>query len=216
MGVSSESEAVLKPVAGDERVSSIESTQGARVSGALLCACRAAFVECGHWDGLRMELAARMHVEAETLDDLTANDWLELASLTALLDAQLAFLDLEGLKTRVRRRVSDAERGHVFASMLRSWTRSFASGEHMLRALGPLFRAGLRNVEVPRVRGIGASEAHVRLRGTLFAPLRDSEALRAAFEGLLLGLLDLARPRPMLPEVELMFERDELCAVCRF
>jgi hypothetical protein len=157
-----------------------------------------------------------MHVEAELLDELTANDWLELASLTALLDAQLEFLDVDTLKTRVRRHVSNAERGHLFAPMLRSWTRSFASAERMLRALGPLFRAGLRNVEVPRVRGIDTSEAHVLLRGPLYAPLQDSEALRAGFEGLLLGLLDLARPVPMLPEVELTFDQDELCAVCRF
>jgi hypothetical protein len=223
VGVSSESEVSSAPAisaaansASHERVSSVEALCNVRVSGALLCACRAGLVECGQWDDLRADLAVRMEIEPETLDDISASDWLELASLTALLDAQRAYLDLDWLKTRVRRHVSEAESGHVFAPMLRSWTRSFASAEHMLRALGPLFRAGLRNAEVPLVRGVGASEAHVLVRGALLAPLRGSLPLRAAFEGLLLGLLDLARPRPMLAEVEIAFGREELCAVCHF
>lgn len=211
----------------EERVSSVETTEKVRVSGAVLCACRAGFVECGQWESVRMELAARMDVEPEALDEISAGDWLDLTSLTALLDAQLSYLDLDVLKTRVRRHVTECEfssrvdpqaatSAHVYAPMLRSWTRSFATAEHMLRALGPLFRAGLRNVEVPLVRGMGGSEAHVMVRGALLSPLRSSPALRSAFEGLLLGLLDLARPRPMLPEVELAFGRDELCAVCTF
>lgn len=197
-------------------MSSIDSTRQVRVSGALLCACRAGFVDSGQWSWLRSDLATRMDIEPETLDLISVSDWLDLSSLTALLDAQLQYLDVDTLKTRVRRRVSEVESRHVYAPMLRSWTRSFASVEHMLRALGPLFRAGLRNVEVPLVRGLGNSEAHVLVRGTLLLPLAGSHALRAAFEGLLLGLLDLARPRPMLPEVELRFDSDALCAVCHF
>jgi hypothetical protein len=173
-------------------------------------------VECGQWDGLRSIVAARMELNPEALDEISANDWLDLGSLTALLDALLQYLELDVLKTRVRRHVTEAESAHVFAPMLRSWTRSFASAEHMLRALGPLVRAGLRNADVPLVRGMGSAEAHVIVRGALLLPLRSSLALRAAFEGLLLGLLDLARPRPMLPEVEFAFGRDELCAICHF
>jgi hypothetical protein len=210
------SEARATPGESQERVSSVETLCNVRVSGALLCACRAGLVECGQWDDLRADLAARMEIEPVALDEISASDWLELASLTALFDAQRAHLDLDWLKTRVRRHVSEAESGHLFAPMLRSWTRSFASAEHMLRALGPLFRAGLRNAEVPLVRAMGDSEAHVLVRGALLPPLRSSLALRAAFEGLLLGLLDLARPRPMLPEVEIAFGREELCAVCHF
>jgi hypothetical protein len=214
VSVSTESEASCAEP-DDGRVSSV-ATPGVRISGAVLCACRAGLVECGQWDDLRSDLAARMEIEPEALDCISVNDWLDLASLTALLDAQLAYLDPDLLKTRVRRHVTEGESAHVYAPMLRSWTRSFASAEHMLRALGPLFRAGLRHVDVPIVRGVGAAQAHVLVRGALFSSLRGSAALRVAFEGLLLGLLDLARPRPMLPEVELFFARDELCAVCRF
>ncbi len=175
-------------------------------------------MECGSWESVREELAERLQIDGQALDELRASDWLEIEALTTLLDTQLAYMDLDALKTRVRRQVSRFEHGHVYAPLLRSWARSFASPEHMLRALGPLLRAGLRNVEVPIVRGLGASEAHVLVRGTLLSLLLGSESVRAAFEGLLLGLLDLARPQPLLPEVELVLDcaRDEPRAVCRF
>jgi hypothetical protein len=237
VGVSGEFEPALAPAARSvelapeaERISSVAvvcSTSAVRISGALLCACRAAFVECGTWETVRLDLAGRLQIDVQALDELRASDWLQIEALTVLLDTQLAYMDLDALKARVRRQVVLArgparddidrfEHGHVYAPMLRSWARSFASPEHMLRALGPLLRAGLRNVEVPLVRGLGASEAHVLLRGTLLTLLRGSESLRAAFEGLLLGLLDLARPQPLLPEVELALGRDEPRAVCRF
>lgn len=215
MSVSTESEAVC-PESGEGRSSSIDATERVRVSGAVLCAYRAASVECGHWDDLRAELALRMEVEPRVLDEITVSDWLDLTSLTALLEAQLVYTDLDVLKMRVRRHLIDAEGSHAYAPMLRSWTRSFATPEHMLRALGPLFRAGLRNAEAPLVRRVDDTQVSVRIRGALLASLRVSPALCAALEGVLLGLLDLARPRPSWPEVQLSFDRDELRAACHF
>ena len=225
MGVSTESEAVPCSRAdtraadcteSEGRLSSVEVSESVRVSGAVLCAYRAASVECGHWDQLRTELALRMEVEPQVLDEITVSDWLDVGSLTALLEAQLVYTDLDVLKMRVRRHLIDAESNHVYAPMLRSWTRSFATPEHMLRALGPLFRAGLRNAEAPLVRRVDDAHVSVQIRGALLASLRASPALCAALEGVLLGLLDLARPRPSWPEVELSFGGDELRAACHF
>jgi hypothetical protein len=86
----------------------------------------------------------------------------------------------------------------------------------MLRGLAPLWRAALRHASAPTVLTLGSGEVHVLLTGAGASMLCSSPALTASFEGVLLGLLDLARPSPMLAEIETSATPESLRSICRF
>jgi hypothetical protein len=117
----------------------------------------------------------------------------------------------------MRRHIAAPQSSDFYAPMLRSWSRSFEqSPTHMLRGLTPLWRAALRQAAPPSIVAMSANEVHVLLRGAGASMLRASPALTASFEGVLLGLLDLVRPRPMLAEVETCSSHELFCSICRF
>lgn len=189
-----------------------------RVSGGVLCTCRASLVASGLWESVRLGFAARLEVDPEELEQITPQEWLPLESLQALMGALSERLELDTIKTLTRRHVTAPHSSNFYAPMLRSWSRSFEqSPQHMLRGVSPLWRAALRHagdpIVVPFPQG---GETHVLLKGPVVPVLVASPALCSAFEGLLLGLLDLVRPRPMLAEVETTRTNDTLCFVCRF
>jgi hypothetical protein len=198
-----------------ERPSCIEVP--VRVSGSVFCSYRASLVESGVWDSVRLGFAARLEVDPEELEQINPQSWLGLSNLQALMGAVSERFELDAIRTLMRRHIAAPQSSDFYAPMLRSWSRSFeASPGHMLRGLAPLWRAALRHAPPPSIAPVSASEVHVVLRGAGAAMLRASPALTASFEGVLLGLLDLVRPRPMLAEVETSGSHELSCSICRF
>lgn len=198
-----------------ERPSSLELP--IRVSGGVFCSYRASLVESGLWDSVRLGFAARLEVEPEQLEQIDPHEWLGLASLQALMGAVSERFELDAIRTLTRRHVAAPQSPTPYAPMLRSWSRSFEqSPTHMLRGLLPLWRAALRHAEVPAVVPMNANEVHVIVKGAGAGMLNSSAALCASFEGVLLGLLDLVRPRPMLAEVDSCSAGGTVSCICRF
>jgi hypothetical protein len=188
-----------------------------RVSGGVFGSYRASLVETGLWDSVRLGFAARLDVDPEAVEQIDPQAWLDVASLQALLGAISERFELDAIRTSMRHYIAAPQSGSVYAPMLRSWSRSFEqSPMHMLRGLMPLWRAALRHAEPPAIVPKGRTEVHVLLQGASARMLRDSPALTASFEGVLLGLLDLVRPSPVLAEVETRLSADGVCSACRF
>jgi hypothetical protein len=101
--------------------------------------------------------------------------------------------------------------------MLRSWARSFgASAGHMLRGAVHVWRAACRNAGSLRAVDVRPGEVHLVIEGPLTDTFARSPGLSASLEGLALGVLDLAQPRPVFVEADLWPRREPPSVVCRF
>lgn len=203
--------------AADESTGECLAKSGISVSGGVLCSYRASLASCGLWEAVQLNFSDRSGLSPGVLDELQPGDWLPLPRFVTLLDALAQRVEPELLKTLVRRRMVEPSGSNFYAPMLRSWSRSFgASPGQMLRGLLPLWRAALRHAEPPEVLLVAANEVHVLFAGPIARAVRSCEALSVSLEGVLLGLLDLASPRPLLSDVELQRAAGGVRAVCRF
>ena len=187
------------------------------VAVGLLATYRASMVE----RDLRDHVVAGLHKRGEReLDWLRAPaslEWVELERFVALIDAIGDTLGVTELRSLVRRRIADPSGSSFYAPMLRSWARSFgASPGHMLRGAVHVWRAAFRNAGSLRAVDVRPGEVHLVIDGPLSAVHLRSPALSASLEGLALGVLDLAQPRPVFVEAELWSRRVPPSVVCRF
>lgn len=187
-----------------------------RVSGGVLCSYRASLVDDGLLEAVRTVFTARSRLPAGWLDDVTLFDWCELEHFRTLLVSYADVVGLEQLRAATRRRMADSEHSNFYAPVLRSWVRSFGNSvEHLLRCVVPLWRAAFRHTPSPDVLLMEPGEVHLVMTGPMARALYSSEAMAAGFEGILLGILDLPRPRPLV-DVEFSYERREMLTICKF
>jgi hypothetical protein len=187
-----------------------------RVSGGVLCSYRASLVHDGLLEAVRTIFAARSGLPADWLDEVTPFDWVELEHFRTLLVSFADTTGLEQLRAITRRRMADSEHSNFYAPVLRSWMRSFGdSVEHTLRCVVPLWRAAFRHAVAPDLDLVAPGEIHLVMTGPMARALHSSDAMAAGFEGILLGILDLPRPRPLV-DVEFKYARDEMLTVCKF
>jgi hypothetical protein len=214
-GIDAMNEAVAKTDASRE---SVLPSGPPLVAAGLVATYRASMVERDLWDHVLVWL--RQHGETEflqTLDTLHPNEWVELERFVSLIDAIGATIGVNELRSMVRKRIVDPSGSSFYAPMLRSWARSFgASAGHMLRGAVHVWRAALRNAGGLRAVDVLPGEVHLVIEGPAAAAYRGSQALSATLEGLALGVLDLAQPRPVFVEVELSPRREPTSLVCRF
>jgi hypothetical protein len=150
------------------------------------------------------------------LDDVTVFDWCELEHFRTLLVSYADVVGLEQLRATTRRRMADSEHSNFYAPVLRSWVRSFGNRvEHLLRCVVPLWRAAFRHTPAPDVLLMEPGEVHLVMTGPMARALYSSEAMAVSFQGILLGILDLPRPRPLV-DVEFSYERREMLTICKF
>jgi hypothetical protein len=174
-------------------------------------------VERDLWDHVQVALAQRSEHELDWAQAPDSLEWVELEHFVALIDAIGGTLGVTELRSLVRRRIVDPAGSSFYAPMLRSWARSFgASAGHMLRGAVHVWRAALRNAGTLRPVDVRPGEVHLVVEGPLALEYRRSPALSAALEGLALGVLDLAQPRPVFVEAELSPRREPTSLVCRF
>ena len=187
-----------------------------RISGGVLCSYRASLVDDGLLEAVRTIFTARSGLPADWLDGVTPFEWIELEHFKTLVVSFADVTGLEQMRAITRRRMTDSEHSNFYAPVLRSWIRSFGdSVEHTLRCVVPLWRSALRNAGVPDVELVAPGEIHLVMTGPLARVLYSSEAMAAAFEGILLGILDLPRPRPLV-DVQFSYKPDESVTVCKF
>jgi hypothetical protein len=79
-----------------------------------------------------------------------------------------------------------------------------------------VWRAAQRNTGSMRPVSVASNEVHLVVEGEAASAYRASAAFAASLEGLALGFLDMAQPRPVFLEVELALDRDPLVLICRF
>lgn len=187
-----------------------------RVSGGVICAYRASLVADGLLDAVRTIFSARSKLPLSWLDDLTLFDWCELEHYRTLLVSYADVVGLDGLREVTRRRMADAEHSNVYAPVLRSWVRSFGNSvELLLRCVVPLWRSAFRHTRPPEVLLMEPGEVHLVMTGPMARALYGSAAMAAGFEGILFGILDVPRPRPLV-DVAFSYERDEMLTICKF
>jgi hypothetical protein len=187
-----------------------------RVSGGVLCSYRASLVADGLLEAVRTVFTARSGLSPDWLDEVTLFDWVALEHFRTLLVSYGDVVGVDQLRAVTRRRMADSEHSNIYAPVLRSWVRSFGTSvEHLLRCVTPLWRAAFRGNPMPDLLLMEPGEMHLVMTGPLARALYGSEAMAAGFEGILLGILDLPRPRPLV-DVEFSYERDECLTICRF
>jgi hypothetical protein len=187
-----------------------------RVSGGVVCSYCASLAADGLMDAVRTVFSARSGLHPHWLEEVTLFDWCELEHFRTLLVSYADVVGLERLREDTRRRLCDSEHSNVYAPVLRSWVRSFGNSvELLLRCVVPLWRAAFRHARPPEVLLMEPGELHLVMTGPMARALYGSEAMAAGFEGILLGILDLPRPRPLV-EVAFSYERDEMLTICKF
>jgi hypothetical protein len=193
------------------------SSDDAFVAGGVVAAFRSIMVARDQWDYVRQALCAEEGLDESWLDHVAPHDWVALGGYVRLLEAICLTLGVEELRSLVRRRLMDPAGSNFFAPMLRAWARSFGSSpEHMLRGTAQLWRTAHRNAGSVRATAVSDDEVHLVMEGRAADVYRASPAFAAFFEGMALGFLDLAQPRPVFVEVELMPKREPLVLMCRF
>lgn len=187
-----------------------------RVSGGVLCSYRASLVADGLMETVRTVFTARSGLPPDWLDEVTLFDWHAFEHFRTLLLSYADVVGVEQLRADTRRRMADPEHSNVFAPVLRSWVRSFGSSvEHLLRCVVPLWRSAFRHSPPPDVLLMEPGEVHVVVSGPIARAQYGSAAVAVAFEGMLLGILDVPRPRPLV-DVEFSFSPDESVTICKF
>ncbi len=187
------------------------------VAGGVIASYRGTMVERDLWDHTRQAFSQRTGQEQDQLDRLCEEEWVDLSDYVALLDALGDTLGLDELRTLIRKRMVDPKGSSFYAPMTRSWARSFGSSpEHALRGMVHVFRAALRCAGQLRAVDVCPGELHLVVEGPAAALARSSAAFGVSLEGLALGFMDLAQPRPTLIEVELATRREPLSVVCKW
>jgi len=202
-----------------ERPSDGQVVQRARlglIAGGVIASYRASLVERDLWEHVCGLFAQRGPYSANWLDGVSHRDWVDVEAFVLLLDVIGETLGLDELRTLVRKRIVNPAGSNFYAPILRSWSRSFSTPEHMLRGIVHVFRAALRNAGSVRHLPISAREVHLLIEGPLEQAYRASPALAVELEGLAFSLLDSAQPRPVFIEVELRSERVPVALVCSF
>jgi hypothetical protein len=210
-----------EPCATDvrERPSDVQVAHEARlglIAGGVLASYRASLIERDLWEHTSLRFSQRGPYSAEWLARVSHRDWVEVEAFVLLLDVIGETIGLDGLRTLVRKRIVDPAGSNFYAPILRSWSRSFRSPEHMLRGIVHVFRAALRHAGKVRHLPISAREVHLLIEGPLERAYRSSPALAVELEGLAFSLLDSAQPRPVFIEVELRAERAPVALICSF
>lgn len=187
------------------------------VAGGVIASYRGTMMERDLWDHTRQAYAQRTGQEQAQLDRLCEQEWVDLADYVALLDALGDTLGLDELRTLIRKRMVDPKGSSFYAPMTRSWARSFGSSpEHVLRGMVHVFRAALRSAGQLRAVDVRPGELHLVVEGPAALLARSSAAFGVSLEGLALGFMDLAQPRPTLIEVELATKREPLSVICKW
>lgn len=187
------------------------------VAGGVMASYRGTMLERDLWDHTRQAFAHRTQQDLEQLDRLCELEWVSLADYSALLDALGDTLGIDELRTMIRKRMVDPRGSSFYAPMTRSWARSFgASPEHVLRGMVHIFKAALRCSGQLRAVDVRPGELHLIVEGPAALQARSSAAFGASLEGLALGFMDLAQPRPTLIEVELAILREPLPLICKW
>lgn len=187
------------------------------MAGGVVAAYRASLLVSDRWAEVRAAFSAARPDDETWVDTASGEDWVPWDGYVALLEAVARVIGVEGLRSLVRRRIIDPEGSNFFAPMLRSWARSFGeSPEHMLRGAVQAWRTAQRNVGTIVLHSVGAGEVHLALEGPRVGVYGRSAAMAASLEGLALGFLDSAHPRPVFVEVELQTRGQAPTLVCRF
>ena len=197
--------------------SSVRAPSLPLVAGGVMASYRGTMLERDLWDHTRQAFAQRTGHDVTELDRLCELEWVNLCDYSALLDALSDTLGLDELRTMIRKRMVDPRGSSFYAPMTRSWARSFGSSpEHVMRGMVHIFRAALRSSGQLRAVDVRPGELHLIVEGPAAVQARSSKAFGAALEGLALGFMDLAQPRPTLIEVELATGREPLSLICKW
>jgi len=211
------SDSAKEPAVTPPITTSVRAPSTPLVAGGVFASYRGTMLERDLWDHTRQAFVARSGMDKEELDRLCEEEWVELSSYSTLLDAMGDTLGLDELRTMIRKRMVDPKSSSFYASMTRSWARSFGSSpEYVLRGVVHIFRAALRNAGQLRAVEIRPCELHLIVEGHAAICARSSQAFGVSLEGLALGFMDLAQPRPTLIEVELAPKREPLALVCKW
>jgi hypothetical protein len=186
------------------------------IAGGVVASYRASLIERDLWQHTSARFAQRGPYSAEWLARVSHRDWVDVEAFVLLLDVIGETIGLDELRTLVRKRIVDPAGSNFYAPILRSWSRSFSTPEHMLRGIVHVFRASLRHAGRARHVPVSAHEVHVLIEGPLERAYRASPALAVELEGLAFSLLDSAQPRPVFIEVELRSERAPVALICSF
>jgi hypothetical protein len=162
------------------------------ISGAIVLSVRGLLVQDGLWPAVS-EVLARDHPERlEELNRLGRWSMVDLDLHVALVDAAAEVLGEEGLRHFGRHRiVGDVSQGW-FATIARSWLRSFSSRpDPVLRMIPYLWRSGLRDCGQMIVQESGKGHMRLRLRDPP-QQLGRSKAWQMLLSGMAEGVLGLA------------------------
>lgn len=176
-----------------------------QVSGGVLASIRTLLLPADQWSAISQAFLLRTGRSAEFLDTVPSDSWLPFSIYPALLDAMEQVFGAEQLQQVVRRQVVAADAANLYAGILRSWMRSYgARPDTMVRVVEHIWRATFRAAGQMQVSDLTWDGDGVLLRcdGEAARALEHSPGFAVAMEGLVLGLIDHATPRPTLVEVE--------------
>lgn len=165
------------------------------IAGPIVSSIRSILAGQGSWAEVKRTFALAHPGDADWLDEPTWSLWVDLDRHVGMLDAAGEVLGLEGVREVGRRRVTEELRTGIFASIVRSWVRSFAEHpSYLLRVAPYLWRAGFRDCgEMVLVD----HQDHMLRYHVAGAPeqILESEAWGALIEGFAQGLFELAQVR---------------------
>ncbi|MFW6049672.1 MAG: hypothetical protein ACODAU_00780 [Myxococcota bacterium] len=162
------------------------------VAGPVASSVRSMLAEHPAWREVRSAYGRCRPQDVGWLDEPIWSLWVDADRHVALLDSAAEAMGLEGLRDLGRRRLAAELKSGIFASIVRSWLRSFAEHPgYLLRVAPYLWRAGFRDCGEVTLAEAQDHMLRYRLSGAP-ANLRDSEAWRALVEGFVQGLYELA------------------------
>jgi hypothetical protein len=163
------------------------------IAGPIFSSVRTMLVDRGCWDEVLAAFIRRRPEDAAWIGGSTWSLWVDLDRHVAMVEAAAEVIGIEGVSDLGRNRVAAELHSGLFATIVRSWLRTFAGQPgHLLRVAPYLWRAGFRGCGKVTVEEAQESLLRYRVVGAPKA-LRESEAWRALLSGFAHGLFDLAQ-----------------------
>lgn len=162
------------------------------IIGAVVTGIRTQLAQQGYWAEVVADLEERLPAAAEEVVAVSRWRTVDVATHIALLDSAAAVLGEEGMREFGRQRLSSEVSHGLFATLARSWLRTFRARPQELFRMAPyMWRVATRNCGVMHVADVHEDHLRGRLRD---APPRlvHSKAWGWMIEGMGEGLLGLA------------------------
>ena len=153
---------------------------------------RGQLVRDGWWPTVREALERRLPAAADEIEAIRRWSTVDVDTHAAMLEAMGEVLGEAGVRAFGRERLSGEVSAGLFATIARSWLRSFrARPQELLRIAPYLWRTATRRCGTLGVEAVGEGYARGRFR-QLPERLADCAPWRWMMEGMGEGLLDVA------------------------